>query len=92
MTMPEQTRKAQLYTWLTSELAGSTRDGSETTIRLYQDDATHTKHVQVGKKDYWGNTWGQAIQKAHDDFNQDTDETDAVAYIRASPYAKDKPE
>jgi hypothetical protein len=68
MSMTPEARKAQLYTWLFSDLAGSTRDASDVKITLYQDDATHTKHIEVGKKRYHGDTWGQAIQAAHDDF------------------------
>lgn len=52
------------------ELMGSTQDGSQTAITLFQDEATKTFHVRVGKnsnRTFWGNSLRDAIQLAFDD-------------------------
>ena len=56
--------KAGLYDYLIA-LTGHIQDGSNTTVTLSQDDATHTKHITVGKQRFWGHTWDEAIRKAH---------------------------
>lgn len=47
------------------ELMGYVENGSETDVKLYQDDATRTYHVKVGKEDHWGDTLLEAIEKAY---------------------------
>ncbi len=46
------------------ELGGYYQDGSHETIRLYQDECTRTFHVAVGKRNYYGPSWEQAIDAA----------------------------
>ena len=45
------------------EIAGDIRDGSQATIKLYQDDATNTCHVQVDGVSHWGNSFSEALSK-----------------------------
>lgn len=51
--------------WATlQKLCGYWQDGSCTTVTLGIDDATHTYHIKVGKKDYWGDSFDEALAKA----------------------------
>lgn len=45
-------------------LQGHWQDGSGETIKLFQDDATRTFHITVGKKSWWGNSFEAAIDAA----------------------------
>lgn len=45
-------------------LCGYVENGSNTTVSIHQDDATKNWIVYVGKKWYYGNTFGEAIDKA----------------------------
>lgn len=56
--------KAELYDCLI-ELLGHIQDGSNTVVTLFQDDATHTKHITVGKQRFYGSNWDEAIRKAY---------------------------
>lgn len=57
--------KAEIYENI-KILMGCVQNGSDTAITLFQDDATYTYHVTIrqGKKTYWGNSLGEAINKA----------------------------
>lgn len=47
-------------------LMGDVYDGSNTTVKLFQDDATMTYHVAVGKNgSEWGNSLAEALAKAN---------------------------
>jgi len=46
------------------ELCGYVQDGSQTTVKLWQDDATRTYHVTIGKVSYCGNSFSEALDKA----------------------------
>lgn len=47
-------------------LMGDIQDGSDVTVKLFQDDATHTYHVAVGKNgSEWGNSLAEALAKAN---------------------------
>jgi len=49
-------------------LLGSVQNGSDTTVRIFQDDATRTFHIVLGKapqfRDYWGDSVDEALDKA----------------------------
>lgn len=45
------------------KLMGYVENGSDTTVRLWQDDATRTFHVLVGNRNYWGNSLLDALEK-----------------------------
>lgn len=45
------------------ELCGHLQDGSQTTVKLYQDDATRTAHITVGKVSYFGADWSDVLNK-----------------------------
>ena len=49
------------------ELCGHLQDGSQTTVKLSQDDATRTCHITVGNKEYHGPNWVEAINNAAKD-------------------------
>ena len=46
------------------ELMGYVQDGSDTTVSLFQDDATMDFMLRVGKKTYWGLSLENVIEKA----------------------------
>lgn len=46
------------------ELCGHLGDGSQTTVKLYQDDATRTYHVSVGAKSFYGDSFEEVLAKA----------------------------
>ena len=47
-------------------LMGYVQNGTETTVKLFQDDATMDYHVVVGDKDSeWGRTLAEALSKAN---------------------------
>lgn len=47
-------------------LAGHLQNGSHTVVKLFQDDATRTCFIQVGKKDYYrdGQGFDAALEEA----------------------------
>lgn len=48
-------------------LMGYVEDGSDVVLKLYQDDATMTFHVQVGSgHSAWGRTLSEAINNAYE--------------------------
>lgn len=62
MTLQE---KAELFDKLKS-MMGYVQNGSDTSVCIYQDDATYTYHCKVGKNSYWGNSLKEAINKAYE--------------------------
>ena len=46
------------------KLMGYVQDGSDTTVSLFQDDATMDFMLRVGKKTYWGLSLENVIEKA----------------------------
>jgi hypothetical protein len=46
------------------ELMGYVQNGSDTTVSLFQDDATMDYMLRVGKKTYWGHSLENVIAKA----------------------------
>jgi hypothetical protein len=46
------------------DLAGYHQNGSDETVKLYQDDAARTYHVQIGNKSNYGHSFRQAIDAA----------------------------
>lgn len=46
------------------ELMGYVQNGSDTTVSLFQDDATRDYILRVGKKRYWGHSLENVIEKA----------------------------
>lgn len=60
MTKPVDSPLVQLR-----ELCGYVEDGSDTTIQIFQDDATRTWHLKVGRfKEYWAEGFEAVIAKA----------------------------
>lgn len=49
--LAEAKKDAERYRWLI-EQCGSYHDGSETAVKLYQDDATRSCFIQVGRETY----------------------------------------
>ena len=45
------------------ELAGYVRNGSDTTIKLFQDDATRSYWIKVGNKSNYGKSFEEALSK-----------------------------
>jgi hypothetical protein len=49
-------------------LMGYVQNGSDTTVSMFQDDATHTYHVKIGRAPlgptFWGSTMRDALQMA----------------------------
>lgn len=47
-------------------LCGYVENGTDCTVKIYQDDATKTWHVVVGKSTNWfdGDSMSQALRKA----------------------------
>lgn len=52
------------------ELLGYVQNGSDTTVKIFQDDATYTFHVKVGSRLYWGDTFEQALDAAIADLEE----------------------
>ena len=46
------------------ELMGYVQNGSDTTVSLFQDDATMDYMLRVGKKTYWGFSLENVIDRA----------------------------
>lgn len=46
------------------ELCGYVEAGDGETVTLFQDDATYSFHINVGKKSWYGNTLEEAVHKA----------------------------
>lgn len=47
------------------ELCGYVENGSDTSVKILQDDATKSWIVYVGKTWYWGNSMREAVDKAY---------------------------
>jgi len=62
-------RQAYLYQAL-RDMAGYVENGGSTTVKIFQDDATRSWHVYVGKNSYFGDSLDQAIEKAHSENNE----------------------
>ena len=45
-------------------LCGYLQDGSHTVVTLFQDDATGAYHIKLGKHDYYGSSFEEALKKA----------------------------
>ncbi len=45
-------------------LMGYVENGSETTVTLFQDDATKDFIIKVGKREFYGPSLGQAVDQA----------------------------
>lgn len=59
------------------DLMGYVEDGSDVTLKLYQDDATKTFHVQVGSgHSAWGETFSEAINNAYEGFGNESPEVE----------------
>lgn len=54
------------YFKMLRELCGYVENGSETVVKIYQDDATKTFTVLVGKQRFWGYGLEEAVQKAYE--------------------------
>lgn len=52
------------------KLMGYVQDGSHITVELYQDDATYTYCITVGKVTYYGDSFEQAINTAAKEITQ----------------------
>jgi hypothetical protein len=59
----EEMIAAQAYLNL-RECCGFVANGSQTTVRIEQDDATNTFIVYVGNRRYWGDSLPDALSKA----------------------------
>lgn len=46
------------------ELCGHLGDSSDTVVTLSQDDACRTQHIKVGDRRFYGDSWGQVLDKA----------------------------
>lgn len=54
----------ELFADRVHELIGYVENGTDTTLKVFQDDATRTFHVHVGKREYWDASLGLALAKA----------------------------
>lgn len=54
----------KLFTDRIHELVGYVENGTDTILKVYQDDATRTFHVHVGKREYWDSSLVLALNKA----------------------------
>lgn len=62
----DQWRRRSEQLQMIINLMGDIQDGSDVTVKLFQDDATHTYHVAVGKNgSEWGNSLAEALAKAN---------------------------
>lgn len=59
----DERRKASLFEGL-MKLCGHWRNASDETVKFYQDDACRTYHVVVGKKEYYGDSFEEALNQA----------------------------
>ncbi len=55
-------RDAALWRHLENQM-GHVQNGSDTTVALFQDDATYTYHVRVGKTTHYGQDLFEALMK-----------------------------
>lgn len=55
-------------------LCGYTQDGSQEYVSIYQDDATHTFVLRIGKTAYEGPSFTQVLDAAMKDFSTTTKE------------------
>lgn len=53
------------------QLAGYVENGTDVSVRFYQDDATRTWHVHVGQRGYYADSLEQAVQLAWEDNKPD---------------------
>lgn len=60
----EELRKDEERLRTLRNLMGSIQGATDTTVKLFQDDATFTYHVTAGKNSYWGESLNIAIDKA----------------------------
>lgn len=65
-------------------MCGHVEDGSQSTIVIYQDDATHDWVVQVNGKPYYGKTMREALRQA----NQTADGSNTGYFARTEEDAK----
>lgn len=56
--------KARTFSEL-RDILGYVENGTDVSVRIYQDDATRTWHVHVGQKGYYADSLQAAIRKAH---------------------------
>ena len=50
--------------WLKlKQLAGYVQDGSDETVKLFQDDATKSYFVKVGDESHYGSSFEEALSK-----------------------------
>lgn len=49
------------------QLAGYVENGTDCSVRFYQDDATRTWHVHVGQRGYYADSLEQAVELAWQD-------------------------
>lgn len=77
-TYRELDHKRQLYSrplsWAINECTGYTENGTNSTMKIFEDDATRTWHVEVGGRRAWGRSIPEAIWNfAHEygEFSQD---------------------
>ena len=54
------------YFSMLRELCGYVENGTDTVVKIYQDDATRTFTVLVGKQRFWGYSPEEAVQKAYE--------------------------
>lgn len=53
------------------QLAGYVENGTDCSVRFYQDDATHTWHVHVGQRGYYADSLEKAVELAWEDNKPD---------------------
>ena len=57
-------KKQEINHWeRLKKLAGYYQDSSDETITMFQDDATRTYHIKVGKESNYGNCFEEALNK-----------------------------
>ena len=65
MQIDQWRRRSEQFQMIVN-LMGYVQNGTETTVKLFQDDATMDYHVVVGDKDSeWGRTLAEALAKAN---------------------------
>lgn len=65
MQIDQWRRRSEQFQMIVN-LLGYVQNGTETTVKLFQDDATMAYHVVVGDKDSeWGRTLAEALAKAN---------------------------
>ena len=69
---PDKTQKAAARLKTLIDLCGHVQNGSDTTVKLFQDDATGACFVRTGddipaKRSWWGASFGEAIDNAEKD-------------------------